>query len=352
MAVGLYDLVLAWNHDTGQAWIVSQGFPESDHAKRFRRANERIDQCLQWLTAETVADEDDWEDSNRLPNSELAPQFEVRGPEGLTSNFSESDYLDNVARAIEYIHAGDVFQVNLAQRLLYPATSHARDLYLRLRDRNPSPFGGYLDLGEAQVVSASPERFLSLAGSRVETRPIKGTRRRTRLPEADLIAGFELMASEKDRAENVMIVDLMRNDLSKVCRDDSIHVAQLCQLERYESVLHLVSSVRGLLRSSCGPLDLLNATFPGGSITGAPKVRAMEIVAELEPTARGAYCGSLGYVGFDGTMDMNILIRTVTASRGWWQIPVGGGIVAQSDPRREYEETWTKAVSTLRSLQD
>jgi para-aminobenzoate synthetase component 1 len=160
----------------------------------------------------------------------------------------------------------------------------------------------------------------------------------------------ELRASEKDWAENVMIVDLLRNDLSRTCRPESVHVSQLCGLESYEYVQHLVSVVEGTLRGDCAPLDLLRTAFPGGSVTGAPKIRAMEIIAELEPTVRGAYCGSLGYIGLDGRMDTSILIRTVTAARGWWQLPVGGAIVAQSNPRAEYEETWHKAAGLLRAL--
>jgi para-aminobenzoate synthetase component 1 len=171
-----------------------------------------------------------------------------------------------------------------------------------------------------------------------------------RRPEADLFAGDELLASDKDRAENVMIVDLLRNDLSRVCRTDSVQVTQLCGLEVYAYVQHLVSAVRGELRPGLGAVDLLRAAFPGGSVTGAPKVRAMEIIAELEPTARGPYCGSLGYLGFDGTLDSNILIRTIAASGGWWQAPVGGGIVAQSEPDQEYAETWHKAAGLLRAM--
>jgi para-aminobenzoate synthetase component 1 len=159
-----------------------------------------------------------------------------------------------------------------------------------------------------------------------------------------------LRASDKDRAENIMIVDLLRNDLSRVCEAESVRVTQLCGLETYQFVQHLVSAVVGTLRPECSPIDLLRAAFPGGSITGAPKVRAMEIIAELEPTARGPYCGSIGYLGFDGWMDLSILIRTITAGRGWWQLPVGGGIVAQSSPQHEYEETWHKATGLLRAL--
>ena len=221
---------------------------------------------------------------------------------------------------------------------------------LRLRKKNPAPYSGYFDLGDWQICSTSPECFLSVSDGEVETRPIKGTWGRSGMPEADLFAGDALQASEKDRAENVMIVDLLRNDLSRVCTPDSVQVAQLCEVETYAFVKHLVSTVRGNLQSGTSPFDLLRACFPGGSITGAPKIRAMEVISELEPTCRGAYCGSLGYVGFDGQMDSSILIRTVTAGRGWWQLPVGGGIVAQSTPEDEYRETWHKARGMLDAL--
>jgi para-aminobenzoate synthetase component 1 len=252
---------------------------------------------------------------------------------------------------IDYIHAGDVFQVNLSQRLLHPANGSPIDLYCRLRDRNPAPFAGYLDGGDWQIASASPERFIRIENGHVETRPIKGTRGRSPYPVADMFTGDVLRASEKDRAENVMIVDLLRNDLSRTCRPDSVCVSQLCGLETYEYVQHLVSVVEGTLRDECTPLDVFRTSFPGGSVTGAPKIRAMEIIAELEPTVRGAYCGALGYLGVGGQMDTSILIRTITAARGWWQLPVGGGIVAQSNPRDEYEETWHKAAGMLRAIQ-
>lgn len=351
LAVGLYDVVVAFDHASTRAWIVSQGWPEREPARRAERAARRLRQMRAWLADATLpAARRSPPTREPLRLDELARQFAVPGPNGLTSNFAADDYLRAVARAIEYIHAGDIFQVNLAQRLLYPASSESVPLYLRLRHRNPAPFAGYFDLGDFQIVSASPERFLHVAAGEVEARPIKGTRRRTAQPEADLFAGDELRQSEKDRAENVMIVDLLRNDLSRVCQAESVRVTQLCQVETYAYVQHLVSAVRGKLRAGLGPVDLLRATFPGGSITGAPKVRAMEILAELEPTARGPYCGSLLYHGFDGTLDASILIRTITAGRGWWQAPVGGGIVAQSDPRREYQETWHKAEGLLRAL--
>jgi para-aminobenzoate synthetase component 1 len=285
-----------------------------------------------------------------LPKEHIAPQYPTRWSEAWTSNFSSDQFRAAVARAVEYVHAGDIFQVNIAQRLMRSATCHARDLYLHLRNQNPVPFGGYADFGRTQVVSSSPERFLQLSGREVETRPIKGTRPRLSDPAADKAMAQLLAHSEKDRAENVMIVDLLRNDLSRVADIDSVQVTSLCQLEAYRYVWHLVSVVRAQLAASYTACDLLQATFPGGSITGAPKIRAMEIISELEPTARGPYCGSLGYLSFAGDMDLSILIRTLTACDGWWQVPVGGGIVAASDPVLEEQETWHKAEGVLRAI--
>lgn len=352
-AVGLYDVVLAFDHACGRAWLISQGFPELAGEARRERAAGRLRQFKSWLfegNRGTGVSPPSTRGRNDLARDDLAPCFATPGPSGLLSNFSRDGYIAAVRRGVDYIFAGDVFQVNLSQRLLFPAREGSAALYIRLRQRNPATFAGYCDLGEFQILSASPERFLQVRGNRVETRPIKGTRPRTAWPEADLYAAEELRQSEKDRAENVMIVDLMRNDLSRVCRPESVHVDELCRLEVYQFVQHLVSAVRGELADGNGPLDLVRAVFPGGSITGAPKVRAMEIIAELEPTARGPYCGALGYLGFDGTLDLNILIRTITAGRGWWQLPVGGGIVAQSEPRHEYEETWHKATGLVRAL--
>ncbi len=349
LAVGAYDVVLAFDHAQNRGWIISQGFPELDPAARHERAASRLVQFRHWLSTPPAACGLATVEPKVQFAADLAPQFDVGHP-GVTSNFSADDYRRMVGRGVEYIYAGDVFQVNLAQRLLCPAAAPSIDLYLRLRDRNPAPYAGYLDLGPTQICSASPECFLTVRDRCVETRPIKGTRGRSLRPEADLFAGDDLTQSEKDRAENVMIVDLMRNDLSRVCQPDSVHVAQLCRLETYAFVQHLVSVVRGELKPECTTIDLLRASFPGGSITGAPKVRAMEIIAELEPTARGAYCGSLAWLGFDGQMDASILIRTITATRGWWQLPVGGGIVAQSDPDDEYRETWHKARGLLKAI--
>ncbi len=349
ISMGLYDVVLAIDHELPAAWIISQGWPESKPTARRWAADQR----LAWFEGVLQTPLDKLP-SLCLPDTEnrITPERAVNidGPPGLLSNFERDAYVRTVETAIEYIRAGDVFQINLAQQLLMPATDHAVSLYERLRDCNPAPFAAYFDLGPQQIVSASPERLVSVNDSKVETRPIKGTRRRSRIPEVDLLAGEDLLASEKDRAENLMIVDLMRNDLARVCTDASVEVSQLCQLEQYESVLHLVSAVQGELKPGVDTIDLLEAVFPGGSITGAPKFRAMEIICELERSARGAYCGSLGYIGPDDTADFNILIRTITVAGGWWQIPVGGGIVSQSSPVGEYEETWTKAAGMLEAV--
>jgi para-aminobenzoate synthetase component 1 len=351
LAAGMYDVVVAFDHRDGTAWLISQGIPETDEAARRERSANRLDQFRNLLhAADGLEGDHSLNTRTKLAPQHLAPQFAVDGRIGLTSNFTADDYRRAVKRVIDYIHAGDVFQVNLSQRLLHAAVDSSIELYCRLRERNPAPFASYLDGGEWQIASASPERFIRIENGRVETRPIKGTRGRSPYPVADMFTGDVLRASEKDRAENVMIVDLLRNDLSRTCRPESVRVSQLCGLETYEFVQHLVSVVEGSVNSEFTSLDVLRASFPGGSVTGAPKIRAMEIIAELEPTVRGPYCGSLGYIGVGGQMDTSILIRTVTSARGWWQLPVGGGIVAQSDPQSEYEETWYKAAGMLRAL--
>jgi para-aminobenzoate synthetase component 1 len=346
MAVGIYDWVIAFDHAADRAWLISTGLPEGDPRRRRQRAHARLRNVRKLLGADPPRLS--MKDSPAIALSACHP---VLGPNGLASNFTSHRYLAAVRRAIEYIQAGDCFQVNLAQRLVYPQHGHPLDLYARLRGRNTAPFAAYFDMGEFAVASASPERFLSVLDGEVETRPIKGTRPRGWTPEEDFARMDDLLESDKDRAENVMIVDLLRNDLGRVCEYGSIRVEAVCRLESFRTVHHLVSEVRGRLRRGLGPIDLLRAAFPGGSVTGAPKVRAMEIIAELEPTARGPYCGSIGYIGFDGTMDTNILIRTFTVGKGWVQFPVGGGIVADSTPEREYEETWHKAAGLLRALE-
>jgi para-aminobenzoate synthetase component 1 len=351
-ATGVYDWVVSFDHETKRAWVLSTGFPHYELSERWTVADERIRSLLARLRAPHQGAY-----APRSPEegayAPLAPQYPLPGFPGVTSNFDRAGYEAAVRRAVEYVHAGDCFQVNISQRLLAPLREHPLELYGRLRERNPAPFAAYFDLGDFQILSASPERFLRVhANGEVETRPIKGTRPRGATPAEDAALVRDLATSAKDRAENVMIVDLLRNDIGKVCEFGSVTVPRVCEVETFRFVHHLVSEVRGKLRPGLSALDLLAAAFPGGSVTGAPKVRAMEIIAELEPTARGPYCGSLGWVGFDGAMDTNILIRTFTAGRGRVQFPVGGGIVADSDPAREYEETLHKAAGLLRSLKN
>ncbi|MFK7820317.1 MAG: aminodeoxychorismate synthase component I [Planctomycetaceae bacterium] len=347
LVAGLYDWVIAWDHEQSRCWIISQGFPETDKSARMQRARERMAMVRALLTLEPA-------EAKSVPKQTSVPesQFEIKVLEGLLSNFSKDAYVDAVRKVIDYIYAGDIFQANLSQRLLYPQEQSSIELYSRLRTRNAAPFAGYFQWDDWSVLSASPERFVRVENREVETRPIKGTRKRSPGPEADLFTRDELRESRKDRAENVMIVDLLRNDLSRVCEPGSIRVPQLCTVETYETVQHLVSEIRGRLRDGVDVWDLFAASFPGGSITGAPKIRSMEIIAELEPTVRGPYCGSLFYVSCSGHADSNILIRTFTCRNGWVQCPAGGGIVADSDPQSEYEETLHKAEGMLRALRD
>ncbi len=351
LAMGLYDRVVAFDHLAGRAWAISHGWKKP--------AEERLESLLDQIKQGERASPRTDRSSVQLLRKDLAPSFEMPGHTGVLSNFSRAGYLQAIEQTIEHLRAGDAYQVNLSQRLLTPNRGDPIGMYLRLRERNPAPFASFLDGGDWQVASASPERFLQIhpsptegMGTRVQTRPIKGTRPRGKTPDEDKRIGAELIVSEKDRAENVMIVDLMRNDLSRVCTDSSVEVAALFSLEKYAHVQHLVSVVQGELCPGLGPVDLLAATLPAGSITGAPKMRAQQIITDLEPTARGAYCGSLAWIGLPDAqghqaMDSSVLIRTLTAARGWVQSPVGGGIVVQSNPEHEYEETWHKAEGLM-----
>ncbi|MGB7328029.1 MAG: anthranilate synthase component I family protein [Rubripirellula sp.] len=351
MSVGLYDWTIAFDHVTGNAWIVAQGMPATDPVQRIAMAKQRIEQVKAVLNSPPSKQrKSDPPAHQTTAKVNLADQRDT-DREGVTSNFTRQEFCDAVADVVRRICDGDSFQVNLAQRLIRKADRSSPDLYRRLRDANPAPLGAYYDGGEFQVLSSSPEGFLKVRGRRVQTRPIKGTVRRTSHDDVNLKLAQKLLASEKDRAENVMIVDLMRNDLSRVCEDDSIVVSQLCQVERYQYVQHLVSVVEGELRPGLSIVDLLKACFPGGSVTGAPKIEAMRTIAELEKHPRGAYCGSVGYIGAGGQADFNILIRTITAGHGYWQIPVGGGITARSVPETEEYETWSKAEGMLRAMQ-
>ncbi len=369
MSLGLYDWVIALDHETQQAWLISQGLGASDPDERLSVATDRADEVEALLHAPLPTRQEQDRAAGETPPNRAGKSLRNDRPAGdgpmddgpvegsptegrlnITSNFTSDDFQRSVAEIVRRIHDGDSFQVNLAQRLLCEANLPAAELYLRLRAANPAPFGAYYGGSDFSVLSSSPERFLKVRGRQVETRPIKGTIPRTGDAREDDRLADKLLASEKDRAENIMIVDLMRNDLSRVCSDDSVKVGKLCEVERYRYVQHLVSVIRGRLRADKSIVDLVQACFPGGSVTGAPKIEAMRTIAALEPHHRGPYCGSLGYIGCGGNADFNILIRTITAAHGQWQIPVGGGITARSDPAAEEAETWTKAEGMLRAL--
>ncbi len=345
MSLGKYDWTLATDHEQGASWIISQGLGGRDVAERMRLAQQRLNQVQSWLAGEPLPTTV----RQRPASIQLGRQY-ATSVEGITSNLSSEQYRACVAEIVRRICDGDSFQVNLAQRLLAEASDSSAELYRRLRRQNPAPFGAYYGGDGFEVLSSSPEGFLKVRDRIVETRPIKGTVARTGDPRRDQRLADQLLASEKDRAENVMIVDLMRNDLSRVCDPDSVHVRKLCAIEQYQYVQHLVSVVEGRLSKHQTIADLLRATFPGGSITGAPKIEAMKTIARLEPNRRGPYCGSIGYISCGGNADFNILIRTITAAHGYWQIPVGGGITARSEPAAEEAETWAKAEGMLRAI--
>jgi para-aminobenzoate synthetase component I len=356
--LGLYDWVIAWDHRIGTAWLISTGLPATG-AQRQSRARERMDLVRERLGGRRVGGAGGQHGGQIMASSSAAaaPSYPVEGIDGareigLRSTFTHRGYLDAVGRVRDYIIAGDIFQANLSQRFQTGMPESPFDLYRRLRRRNPAPFAAYLDYGDLAILSASPERFLRLDQERrlIETRPIKGTRPRGLDPMHDAALGRALAESEKDRAENVMIVDLLRNDLSRVCRPGTVRVPELFALEHHPTVHHLVSTVVGELESGADAGDLIRAAFPGGSITGAPKVRAMEIIAELEPTQRGVYCGSVGYISTTGAMDTSIVIRTCLALRGQVYFQAGGGIVADSDPELEYRETLDKARGLIETL--
>ena len=362
--LGLYDWVVSWDHRAGRAWLLSTGAPESNPAGRLARAREQLADVLRRLGAPRSV-----EPRPRHPDAQgvlvganprsadggsdqrRPPAFPVPDYAGLMSSFSHEGYLQAVARVREYILAGDIFQANLSQRFEAPVADDPFSLYRRLRSLNPAPFAAYFELPDFAVLSASPERFIHVdVHGRIETRPIKGTTPRGIGPEHDAHLGRALMESEKDRAENLMIVDLLRNDLSRTSRPGSVRVPELFALEHYSTVHHLVSTVVGELAHGHDVIDLLRSSFPGGSITGAPKVRAMEIIAELEPSRRGVYCGALGYVSGTGAIDTNIVIRTYLVRDGRAYFSAGGGIVADSDPEAEYHETLDKARALIAAL--
>jgi para-aminobenzoate synthetase component 1 len=319
LRMALYDTALTVDHFTGK--VVLRAWDLTDEG---REATERRSRFWRRALRSAI------ESPRPVRTSSLGP---------LESNFTRDAYLENVRRALEYIAAGDVFQVNLSQRYSAEGSVEPLDLFLRLRETSPAPFSAFLRWHDLAVVSASPESFYQTRGDLVVTRPIKGTRPRGLGAEEDRRLAAELASSAKDRAELTMIVDLERNDLGRVCNYGSVRVVDPLTIESYAQVHHLVATVEGRLREGLGPVDVIRAVFPGGSITGAPKIRAMEIIDELEPTRRSLYTGALGYLSRGGTSGFNIAIRTILVEGRRVSYQVGGGVVADSDPEAEYDET-------------
>jgi para-aminobenzoate synthetase component 1 len=349
---GIYDWTVAWDHEASRAWVIARDEANKRRALDLLGDPERVAPrgsrvATQHPQGPPVAVR---EPGERPPSYPVDADW-IDPRLGLRASFTHAGYLDAVNRVRDYIYAGDIFQANLSQRFEAALVELPWDLYRRLRTRNPAPFAAFIELPKCSVLSASPERFMRVdGGGHVETRPIKGTRPRGVGPEHDAALGRALTESAKDRAENLMIVDLIRNDLSRVCEPGSVRVRELFALEHFATVHHLVSTVVGTLSPGLDGLDLLRASFPGGSITGAPKIRAMEIIAELEPSGRGVYCGAIGYLSVTGELDTNIAIRTALAADGRVYLNAGGGIVADSDAEQEYQETFHKARGIIDAL--
>jgi len=333
--VAFYDVVMIYDHEKANAYIASSGLSKEDADGDIERAKERLKKFK-----EKVLKESGKASTRLMPHNGST----------LISDFSKASYVKAVSAAKEYIRKGDIYQVNLSQRFEAQLPCEPFELYSRLRMLSPAPFSAYLDLGDCVIASSSPERFLFKKGSYIETRPIKGTRPRGEDDFTDSMLEAELLRSGKDRAEHVMIVDLERNDLGRICEYGSVRPTEFTILEKYATVFHLVSTVSGLLKRGVDQVDCLLATFPGGSITGAPKIRSMQIIEELEPVKRSVYTGAIGYLSFDGNMDTSIAIRTFVIKDNKVYFQVGGGIVADSDPEKEYDETLDKAKAMMQSL--
>lgn len=336
MLLGFYDLVIAFDHQKERAWIFSSGLPEKQLSERKIRAEER----LQWLL-------------HRLPEEQSPPApYPLISTDAIISNFSAETYEIAVKRTLSAILNGDFFEANISQQFQAPRPAHFDpwSLYYYQVNRHQAPFSAYFSTPYATIVSFSPERFIECRQQQAFTHPIKGTAPRSSDPLLDQQWAQHLLLSLKDRAENIMIVDLMRNDFSRVCLPHSVQVPRLCGLESFKSVHHLVSTVSGTLAPNRTPCDLLKACFPGGSITGAPKIEVMKHIQSIEKTRRGPYCGSIGYLGLNNTLDTSIVIRTYTISHDTLYFQTGGAVTLDSDPKLEYEETLHKARFLIQGL--
>jgi para-aminobenzoate synthetase component 1 len=334
---GFYDSLVVFDHRIDKVWIISTGL-QADGARDPARAQSQLEFWKKHLQATPPTAKLD-----ASPPPLLRPA---------ASNLTREEFIAKVGRAREYIRAGDIYQVNLSHRLTAGLDLSGWDYFQRLSDVSPSPFAAWLDFGDFQICSSSPELFLRLSGSHIQTRPIKGTRPRGGDATRDAQLTYELQTSAKEMAELVMITDLLRNDLGKVCEYGSVQVPELVRLERYAHVQHLVSTVAGRLRGDQTHFSAFASCFPGGSVTGAPKIRAMEIIDELEPVTRGPYTGSIGYLGFNRESQLNIAIRTAVCQPGAIHFHVGAGIVADSVAEAEYDETMAKAGGYFAALRD
>jgi para-aminobenzoate synthetase component 1 len=361
--LGFYSSLVIFDHRLGKTWIVSTGMgvdgschdaraqQEAATWQRFLAEPEASGSCEMVEPGLTgPASPPMLEASPNSPKMLIRMGTKVRSSEPLYSNLSRPDFLGMVERAQAYIRSGHIYQVNLCHRLAAPFRGSGWELFQRLSAVSPAPFSAYFDCGEYQIASSSPELFLRISGPALQTCPIKGTRPRSKDPIQDAQFAYALQTSPKEMAELVMITDLLRNDLGRICQYGSVHVPELARLERYPQVLHLVSTVEGRLTHGISHLRALAGCFPGGSVTGAPKFRAMEIIDELEPVSRGPYTGALGYLGFNHESQLSIIIRTAVFKDQTAYFPVGAGIVADSDPAAEYDETLAKAAGFSAAL--
>ena len=331
-----YNTVIIIDHLKKLLYIFSVGFPEKNYRLAKLLSESNFKKIYNLLSKTEIP-----QSYKKINKSQTAQ---------LNSNFTKEEYLSAIKIAKEYIRKGDIYQVNLSQEFMVESSLSSFEIYRRLRKLSPSYFSAYIDVSDFQILSSSPERFLKLEGDTVTTRPMKGTRPRSKNRLKDLRFKKDLLASAKDKAELTMIVDLERNDLGRVCNYDSVRVSALRELEEYSTVFQTTATVEGRLHKDRDRIDLLRACFPGGSITGCPKIRAMEIIEELEPNRRSIYTGCLGYLSFSGGMDFNILIRTILKKDNQLYFGVGGGIVADSKPEDEYEETLVKARAMIEAI--
>ena len=336
LSLGFYDSLCVFDHHLKKCIIVSTGM-QADGSRSVDRAHKGMQK---------------WKEILGQPPLEMAMASRsiLQGEEQLCSNLSRQSFVNRVTRAKEYISAGDIYQINLSHRLQVAIEADGFDFYRRLLEVSPAPYAAFLHCGTFEIASASPESFLRMSGRHIRTRPIKGTRPRSSDPEEDARLTFELQSSQKELAELVMITDLLRNDLGQICEYGSVSVPELIRLERYPQVQHLVSTVEGRLGVSISHTQALAASFPGGSITGTPKLRAMQLIDELEPLARGPYTGAIGFIGFNQESHLSITIRTAVKKGPELYFSVGAGIVADSDPEAEYEETLAKGRGFIEAL--